>query len=173
MTPLVAFDGKEETKQFYVARVQGHYDADEIVKGIGVLWEGGRGSAVVCTLHRCRYEYYETELGIPQMLARVEDGIFDGLPCGDPRKVWPVRFLKAIRPGQDLSLVGWKFFHWLQTNDLETAKEKQGARRGHRCAEAMCGRSGSTHRGEARRSVGSEVRIKVGSKGREAGKGEE
>jgi hypothetical protein len=125
MTPLVAFHGKEETKQFYVARVQGPYDADEIVKGIGVLWEGGRGSAVGCTLHGRGYEYYETELGIPQVLGRVEDVIFSGLPKGDPRKLWPLRFLKAIRPGQDLSLVGWKFFHWLQTNDLETAKENK------------------------------------------------
>ena len=30
-------------------------------------------------------------------------------------KTWPQRFLIAIRPGQDLSRVGWQFLHWLLT----------------------------------------------------------
>jgi hypothetical protein len=49
---------------------------------------------------------YETELGIPVMLARLEDWIFEGLPV-ERAKLWPKQFLTTIKSGSDLSLVGW------------------------------------------------------------------
>jgi hypothetical protein len=57
---------------------------------------------------------YPTELGIPEMLAFLEDTIFEGLKNGKAQE-WPEQFLEAIRPGADLSRVGWKFIHWLLT----------------------------------------------------------
>lgn len=53
---------------------------------------------------------------IPEVLARSRSCIFKGLPTEYANR-WPVRFTDAIRPGQDLSLVGWRFFHTLLTNE--------------------------------------------------------
>jgi hypothetical protein len=58
---------------------------------------------------------YETLLGIPQMVARIEDCIFEGLPDRQARE-WPERFGSAIKPGADLSRVGWQFLHWIVTD---------------------------------------------------------
>src|ERR1700687_5090140 len=50
------------------------------------------------------------------MLARLGDTIFEGLPTG-AAKGGPIEFMSACRPGADLSLVGWKFLHWLLTDE--------------------------------------------------------
>jgi hypothetical protein len=97
-------------KSVYLARVAGHADADEIIKGR--YWENGKGCAVGCTIHGETHESFERELGIPQMLAWLEDVIFEGLP-NRLAKTWPERFLSSIAPGKDLSPVGWRFLHWL------------------------------------------------------------
>lgn len=47
-----------------------------------------------------------------RLVARLEDGIFERLPNGTAAK-FPKRFLAAIKPGADLSLVGAKFMVWL------------------------------------------------------------
>ena len=55
------------------------------------------------------------ELGIPRLLARLEDGIFEGLPF-EVAKEWPEKFLEAINVGADLSDVWPKFAVWLLTD---------------------------------------------------------
>lgn len=107
---LTAFHGKEEIKAQYVARLAAHAAADEIVHGIG--WEHGKGCAVGCTLHQYNHAAYETELGIPRVLAHLEDRIFEGLGNGSA-KAFPGRFLSAIPVGADLSLVWPRFAVWL------------------------------------------------------------
>ena len=114
MKKLLAFHGKQEIKDKYLARVQVHYDADEIIQG--QYWDGGKGCAVGCTLHSDNHSAYETELGIPRVLARLEDGIFEGLP-NDIAKEFPLRFLNAPKVGSDLSLVFPKFMHWLLVDE--------------------------------------------------------
>ena len=74
----------------------------------------GKAAAVGCTIHGETHESFERELGIPQMLAWLEDVIFEGLP-NRLAKNWPERFLSSIAPGRDLSPVGWQFLHWLLT----------------------------------------------------------
>ena len=49
------------------------------------------------------------------MLAHLEDIIFEGLPT-DEAKEWPRRVLLAVTPGSDLSHVPWQFLHWLLTD---------------------------------------------------------
>lgn len=126
---LIAFHGKESIKRKYLDRLAAHRKADELVQGVG--WENGKGCLVGCTLESYDHARYETELGIPQMIARLFDVIFEGLPNGDAQ-AWPERSLSAIRPGADLSLVGWKFLAWLVPTTLErygkeVAKECQDA----------------------------------------------
>jgi len=107
---MKAFHGKQEIKDEYIKRLQDHYDADEIVKG--VYWEDGKGCAVGCTLHSDDHKAYEVELGIPEVLARLEDSIFEGLSPKDAKE-FPLNFLNAVNVGSDLSQVGDKFLHWL------------------------------------------------------------
>jgi hypothetical protein len=109
---MLSFHSDPSIKSNYLARVTGHADADEIVKGR--YWENGKGCAVGCTIHGETHESFEHELGIPQMLAWLEDVIFEGLP-NRYAKTWPERFLSSIAPGKDLSPVGWQFLHWLLT----------------------------------------------------------
>lgn len=109
---MLSYHSDAAIKARYLERVAGHADADEIIKGR--YWEAGKGCAVGCTIHGETHADYERELGIPQMLAWLEDVIFEGLP-NRLAKTWPERFLTAISPGKDLSRVGWQFLHWLLT----------------------------------------------------------
>jgi hypothetical protein len=52
-------------------------------------------------------------LGIPRVLARLGDGIFEGLNDPSLRQKFAVDYLAAIQPGADLSMVFYKFIHWL------------------------------------------------------------
>ena len=111
---MIAYHGKQETKDAILAQLQGHYDADEIIKG--VYWENGKGCAVGCAVHSGEHVQYETLFGIPESLARLEDRIFEGLENGKAKE-WPLRFMRAVKPGADLALVQWQFLHWLITDD--------------------------------------------------------
>lgn len=110
MTTLRAFHGKQEIKDFYIARIRAHYEADEIIKD--KCWENGKGSAVGCTLHNSNYSDYEKKLGISRDLAYLKDGIFEELPTERAEK-FPLQFLQAIAVGADLSTILPKFMHWL------------------------------------------------------------
>ncbi len=116
-SPIIAFHGDLAIKAKYLARVEAHQRADEIVAG--QYWENGKGCAVGCTLHSGVHRDYETELGIPQVLARLEDRLFEGLYAGDPSlaKAWPSRFLNAPKPGADLSMIWPKFAYWLLVDE--------------------------------------------------------
>ena len=107
---LIAFHGKSEIKDKYLGRVRAHRLADELIHG--TYWEHGKGCAVGCTIHSGDHGAYETELGIPRILARLEDGIFENLSNGLAQQ-WPEQFLSAIEPGSDLSCVWPKFAVWM------------------------------------------------------------
>lgn len=74
--------------------------------------------AISCTIHSGDTSEYESRLGIPPMLAELKGCLFEGLPH-DVTMTWPERFMDAIRPGSDLSSVGWQFLRW-QLSDQTT-----------------------------------------------------
>ena len=114
-TMLQAFHGDPKIKSKYLRRVRAHEKADEIIHG--KYWEDGKGCAVGCTIHSPKHDAYETELGIPMALARLEDTLLEGQANGKS-KTFPARFLSAIKPGADLSRVQWQFLHWVLTEEL-------------------------------------------------------
>ena len=114
---MKAYHGEQEIKDAVLAQLEMHRLADELVKG--QYWEDGKGCAVGCTIYSDDHEEYENLFGIPQMLAHLEDTIFEGLPNGQA-KAWPEKFMRAAPVGADLSLVGWKFIHWLLTDETAT-----------------------------------------------------
>ncbi len=113
---MLAYHNDQAVKDKYLGRIVEHQKADHLVQGYG-YWQGGKGCAVGCTIHGSNHQAYETEMGIPEMLARLEDTIFEGLATNLARE-WPARFLSAVRPGSDLSLVGYKFMYWNLTENL-------------------------------------------------------
>lgn len=107
---MIAFHGKQIIKDKYLARIRSHRLADELIKG--KYWEHGKGCAVGCTIHGSNHSRYETELGIPTVLAYLEDGIFENLP-NDLAMTWPERFLDSITPGSNLIQIWNHFALWL------------------------------------------------------------
>jgi hypothetical protein len=98
-----AYHNDPQIKADILAQLAAHREADQLVKG--QYWRDGKGCAVGCTIHSNDHAEYETHFGIPQMLARLKDCIFDGLP-NEQAMAWPERFMGAIMPGSDLSRVG-------------------------------------------------------------------
>jgi hypothetical protein len=109
-------------KPTFIAELAEHAVQDRIVQGL--YWENGKGCAVGCSLHSVQqrlglariayndHALYETYLGIPRILARLEDRIFEGLEPAEAR-LWPMRFAQAVQPGADLSGVWHQFAPWL------------------------------------------------------------
>jgi hypothetical protein len=94
------------TKNFHQlkAEVQRHVEADQVAQGsyktffIGCLSGGVNNPA-----------YIEREYGIPMMISRVAESIFEELSPGDAPEFFAA-FPKAIGcNGKDLTRVGWKF----------------------------------------------------------------
>ena len=124
---MLAFHSDPTLKSFVLAELQQHRADDKLVKGD--YWGKGKGCAVGCTLEAVRlrrgessinhasHALYETELGIPSVLARLEDRFFEALPNGDSQ-AWPERFTSAIRPGADLAMVWPRFADWLLTEEV-------------------------------------------------------
>ena len=107
---MLAFFNKSSVKRTYLARVRAHAKADEIIHG--TYWENGKGCAVGCTIHGSDHGKYETELGIPRILAKLEDVLFERMANGHAKE-FPLQFLSAIKVGSDLSIVWPKFAHWM------------------------------------------------------------
>src|SRR5262245_15041119 len=112
---LRAFHNDPAIREKYIARVEAHRAADEIVQGLYTQHYGEgklRGCAVGCTIHGNDHRAYETEIGIPEWLALTEDRLFERMPI-ENAKLWPGRFLNAIPLGADLRSVFPKFMAWI------------------------------------------------------------
>lgn len=119
---LRSYNNSEELKQKYIAQLRQHYDADEIIKG--QYWEDGKGCAVGCILHSSNHAEGEDLLGLPEWLWRLIDQIFEGLP-NQQAKEFPLRFLKSIRVGSDLSRVRYQFVVFLLEENYERVSKLQ------------------------------------------------
>jgi hypothetical protein len=118
---MKSFHNKPELKEMMLEEVLKHQKADEIIQG---SYESrGKYCAVGCSIESLNmrlgkhyshgdHSVYETELGIPKIIARLEDGIFEGLER-EKAKMFPLRFIQAVPVGVDLSLVWPKFAIWL------------------------------------------------------------
>jgi hypothetical protein len=131
---MLAYHNDPTVKAKYLDRIRLHARAVEIIHG--KYWEHGKGCAVGCTIHGSKHSLYESLLGIPQMLARLEDRLFEGLQNGRS-KAFPEQFLLAAKVGADLSRVGWKFLHWLLTEELASRDDPRVSAQIKRCAHVL------------------------------------
>jgi len=116
MSALLSFHGDSAIKEIYLDRIRAHADADEIVHG--QYWENGKGCAVGCTIHSSQHDRYETDLGVPEWLAHLEDTIFENLSNGEA-KTFPLEFLESIPVGVRLEPVKWKFCAFLLRENID------------------------------------------------------
>jgi hypothetical protein len=128
---MKAYLDDPQLKKDFVREIKWHKDQDMISQGtygegVGDNW---RGCAVGCSIHSLNrmkgkklstsnHKVYETYLGMPEWLARLEDGIFEGLPK-DKAMEWPLRFAKAVPVGVDLKAVKWKFCAYLLHENID------------------------------------------------------
>lgn len=124
--PLVAYHGDPNLKKMYLERVRRHRAADEIVQGTGwapsdgpshdAVYQPGKGCAVGCTLQTYDHSLYPSLLGVPELLARVQDRIFENLSPSDALD-FPEQFLDAIPVGADLSMVWPRLALWMLADE--------------------------------------------------------
>ena len=114
MERFVAYHGSPAIKQGVLDQLQEHYDLDQIRQG--VYWQDGKGCAIGCTIHSDDHMLYEARFGVPVALAYIEDELFESL-SNEKSKDWPIAFMSAIQPGQDLSIVSWRLLYWAFTQD--------------------------------------------------------
>jgi hypothetical protein len=112
---MKAFTNTVVSKAELISVLEAHALADNFTKG--QYWENGKGCAVGCSLehftqNNSDHREFERLFGIPKVIARLEDGIFEGLSNNDS-KWWPLAFAQAIPEGADLSMVLPKFVVWL------------------------------------------------------------
>jgi hypothetical protein len=130
---MLAYSHPIVTREAFLAEMQAHADADQIVQGR--YWKDGRGCAVGCALHSINrllvdgnvpcddHEMLAEILNIPPQLAYLEDTIFEGLPLSLARQ-WPMRFASAIQQDADLNNVWPQFAVWLMREiSLPAAKD--------------------------------------------------
>jgi hypothetical protein len=109
--PLRAFHNLQAIKDRDTAQALAHYRADEIIQG--TYWEAGKGCDTGCHLHSSDHGAWETELGIPRIIGRLRDRIFEGLTNREARDF--VLTVAEIPVGADLSGVYAQFAHWMLT----------------------------------------------------------
>jgi hypothetical protein len=114
---MQAFHNDPLIKKKYIARVRKHIKLDELVKG--ATGQDGKGCAVWCTLDKYDHKAYETELGVPEWLARCEDTFFENLPTREANK-WPLKFLQAVNLGSDLNKIKTPFIVYILNENLKT-----------------------------------------------------
>lgn len=112
----LSFHNDPALRDKYVARVNAHIEADELIHG--KYWEDGKGCAVGCTIHSADHRAYETELGLPEWLARLEDTLFEG-QSNDDARTFVREFLPSIPVGVDLTPVRWRFCAFLMRENIE------------------------------------------------------
>ena len=117
----------KKLKALMVAEIKNHQKQDQIIQGTygqeNGIW---KGCAVGCSIHSLNlkldkdystsdHSAYEKELGIPRIIACLEDRIFEGLSVEESKK-WPLQFMQAVPVGVDLKLVWPEFAVWLLTD---------------------------------------------------------
>lgn len=87
--------------------VEEHIAADAVIKGN--YWDGSRGCFIGCLNHSSDPTGAEKQYGLPVMVQRIAESIFERLPFEDA-----VKFFAALPnaigcDGKDLSRIGWQF----------------------------------------------------------------
>jgi hypothetical protein len=140
MNTLISFNNDHQLKSDLITEVLKHQELDQIIQGTygkeNGIW---KGCAVGCSIHSLNkirnknYAYgdhsvYEKEFGVPRMIARLSDKIFEGLDASEAKR-FPLGFWNAVQIGKNLDPVWRKFLVWLLVDEndgvIKHAKRNQ------------------------------------------------
>lgn len=110
---MVSFHGEQKIKDAHLAQLRVHAAADEIIQG--TYWENGKGCDTGCSFHSGDHSQWEIQLGIPRIIGKLRDRIFEGLPSRDA-KDFPIVVSTATPVGKDLQPVWRKLLMWILTD---------------------------------------------------------
>lgn len=122
MTKLLSFKNDPAIKEALVARMDKHIELDELLQG--ATGDNHKGCTVWCALNNgdlkegYNHAAFESILGLPEWLARLQDTIFEGLSAEDA-KTFSSQWTKAIPVGKDLEPVKWKFCAFILKDNIE------------------------------------------------------
>lgn len=120
---MIAFHGDAAIKERFLAPLLSHCETAEIFAEYG---EDHITCPMRLTLQRESakplYRFYETDLGIPEVLAHVEHEVYLGLH-GTARAKFPYEFLNAIPVGAELTAVSHQLASWLLRNAMHGCKD--------------------------------------------------
>jgi hypothetical protein len=89
--------------------VEAHLASDSIIQGHYWSEESGKGCFIGCLAHSDNTEILETIYGLPVMVLRIAESIFESLP-EDEAKAFFAALPSAVGcDGKDLTRVGWQF----------------------------------------------------------------
>ena len=132
----------QETRAWLVEEMRAHKAADRLVQGL--YWDNGKGCAVGCAMQSLDpdaapndHARYAKMIGAPEMLVRLEDCIFEGLP-GALAREWPVRFTIALRDsGADEEALRRACMRFLQTTVSRSLERYADAETRAACQPAL------------------------------------
>jgi hypothetical protein len=110
---MQAYFCDQALKDEFVARMQAHILADEVIQGTS--FDNGRGCAVGCTYDEYDHSLGPSRLGFPEWYEHLRGTIFEGLPnernvdflsikISEAQK-WAYDSLNVVKPGVDLEKV--------------------------------------------------------------------
>lgn len=126
--PLFYSDGKvcswnKEPSLFFVERPKKMVKKKMWVQSYGKNTDGTFGGGAWGQI-KYDHQAYETELGIPEWLARVEDTLFEGM-AEEKSRTWPKHFLAAIPTGINLEQIKTPFIIFILKKCLASLDECQ------------------------------------------------
>ena len=91
------------------ATVAEHIAADAVIQGTYWNAETQRGCFIGCLAHSSSAAALEAAYGIPVMLTRIAESIFEALPADEAQDFFAAFPAAVGRDGKDLSRVSWQF----------------------------------------------------------------
>ena len=105
MTDLMLTKNTDKLRQ----EVAAHVAADSIVQGIYWDTENGKGCFIGCLAKNDGPAINEVTYGLPIMVQRIAENIFEALPANDAKAFFAALPDAVSCDGKDLSKVGWQF----------------------------------------------------------------
>lgn len=105
MTELMLIKNTNKLRQ----EVNQHIAADSIVQRIYWDSENSQGCFIGCLAHSNSPEINETTYGLPVIVQRIAESIFEGLAANEAKKFFAALPGAVSCDGKDLSKVGWQF----------------------------------------------------------------
>ena len=107
---MLSYHNNPKLKEQLEKQMELHTINDEIIQN--KYWEKGKGCFIGCAAHSDDPQILEDVYGIPLVLSRIAECIFESLPSKDA-KTFPLEIVRSIPVGVDLDYIWPEFAIWL------------------------------------------------------------